>query len=204
MKALLCCVPIAASLMLVQATAVADTFVCEAAKKRAKVGVYSGNAVQVTADEQSQECRFSVNGATVGSPPRDRIVAALNTISSGGMSQLVRRGDVGMLAYALLGASPQTAISRELDLLLRNNAQALAACFENLEILKVGFAANLPSNQMFCRVSEKRRSEDRVGLGALMSVQNDLPQLELGVREGTFHHFLFVPIRYRERLPPLQ
>ena len=48
---------------------------CNVVKKLAKAGHYSLDTVNVTADKDNNICSFSVNGATVDSPPQADVIA---------------------------------------------------------------------------------------------------------------------------------
>lgn len=93
---------------------------CTAARQLAKVGHYSWDTVNVTADEDNEVCSFSINGATVDSPPQEDVIEALRsflgTTSSPG-SFFGEEGffaeeeiDTDALALLLLASSPITQI----------------------------------------------------------------------------------------------
>ncbi len=167
------------------------TYECDAAKERAKVAVYLRNEVSITADRDLKECRFSVNGATVGSPPSDLIYAGLRLIARQQMSGAVERGEIAPLAYALLAAAPVVEIPDKLWEMLNESKYELAKCFGEYEAGSHEFVTAM--DDIVCRIVPRTESS-RVLEGGLVRVTTSGPELQLAVRVGGFEHYIFVPL----------
>jgi hypothetical protein len=188
-------------------SAVAKTYWCDASKKDAAVGISDRAAVNVVAHRDSQECRFSVNGETVGSPPRELVINAHNVLRSDGGREI--KSALDALAYALLAASPLREIPSQLRTSLQEEIGSIDKCFQ---ALRTGEAGTYVSKaQIFCRVIARGESAS-VGFGnGTVRVQptrpDSPPQLALGVLlEKSMEHYLFLPQQYAfpGALPPLQ
>ena len=176
----------------------ADRYDCEAVANSARLGVYGTNAVSIAVDSGRKECRFSVNGATTGSPRLDLVLKGLNAIAAKSMRRLINEGDLEPLANLLLAPTRFEGVPGDLMTLLRKISNELADCFVAYEEPVIGFAKR--TDQLSCSVVPPRR--DTVKIGRL-SVVNDAPQLQLMVVFQEQDLFLFVPIKYREGMPPI-
>lgn len=108
----------------------AKTYRCEASPKIASIGVSDNASVSITEDYQNQECRFSVNGEPVGSPPRDMVIGAQNTLRAGGGKDI--KSSLNQLGLAILASSPLPTVPDELTAALQMNVDALQKCFDAL------------------------------------------------------------------------
>ncbi len=108
----------------------AKTYRCEASPKIAAIGVSDNASVSITEDYQNQECRFSVNGEPVGSPPREMVIGAQNTLRAGGGKNI--KDNLNQLGLAILASSPLPAVPPDLSVMLQSNADALQKCFDAL------------------------------------------------------------------------
>jgi hypothetical protein len=178
----------------------ADRYDCTAVANGARLGVFRNNAVNVVIDSGRRECRFAVNGATAGSPPLDRVLEGFNAIADKSIVGLLRDGKREPLANVLLAASRLEGVPGTLLTLLSDFSEGLLNCFMNFVDGKTGFAAN-KGDLMSCAVVEPRREVVRI---RHLSVVNDGPQLQLMVVLDEQILFLFVPLNYRQGLPPLR
>ena len=176
----------------------ADRYDCEAVVNGARLGVFRNNAVNVVIDSGRKECRFSVNGATAGSPPLDGILEGLNKIADKSIVGMLRDGRSEPLANVLLAASRQDGVPGDLLTRLRD-FKDVVNCFSDFADGKIGFVSK--GDSMSCAVVGPRREVVRIGE---LSVVNDGPQLQLMVVFGEETLFLFVPLNYRQGLPPLR
>src|SRR5215475_11171935 len=93
-------------------SALADTYSCgDPPDKLAKVGVSSSSSVSMTQDKSAKECRISVNGVTVGSPPQNQVLQAVNQFRNRGIAlqEIESRGIdnyLNSLALILMAAAP--------------------------------------------------------------------------------------------------
>lgn len=201
-------VAIAACLLSLPAeNAIAKTYWCDASKKDAAVGISDRAAVNVVAHRDGQECRFSANGETVGSPPRDLVIDAHNVLRKGGSIDI--KSSLDSLAYALLAASPLKEIPSELRTSLQEDTGAIDKCFQALRASEAG--TYVSKARFFCRVIARGENAS-FGFGnGTVRVQptrpDSPPQLVLGVLlEKSMEHYLFLPQLYAApgALPPLQ
>jgi hypothetical protein len=83
---------------------------CIAVDQIATVFHYEVDAVALTELKDERECRFSVNFAPAGSPPRELVFAGLRRIFDGTMDELPsgEAPEPHPLAYVLLAAAPQS------------------------------------------------------------------------------------------------
>jgi hypothetical protein len=188
------------TLLATTCSAYADRYSCDAVVNGAQLGVFRNNAVSVAIDFGKRECRFSVNGATVGSPPLDRVLQGLNAIADGKMLGLLRESNREPLAYALLAASRLDGVPSILLTRLRDFSEELVHCFSDFYERKIGLLVS-KGDSTRCTVIGPRREIARIGQ---LLIVNDGPQLQLMVvlEDQTLH--LFVPLNYRQGLPPLQ
>jgi hypothetical protein len=187
--------------MLAGSTARADVYSCTAAKERAKTGVHPGNAVATTSDVAKKECRFSVNGASTGSPPLDRVFGAFNLVIGKSMTPRLATGDVTSLAYLLISASAETEPPGDLLGILRRRDKSLALCFEEFE-KGVREKAWIDDDNLLCRAMGKERVLVRLrGADHGIEVASGTELLVVGVAHRGAHHFLFVPPDYRQGRP---
>lgn len=178
---------------IVPSVAAADskTFECDAAKERATVGVYEVTEVSITADRDKRQCFFSVNGATVGSPPPDQIIVGLRAIARREMSGLLEKEDIAPLAYALLAAAPVREIPEKLLQILKNSIKQLVECFQAYENEKTKFRT--ATDNLVCQIVPRTESA-RVLAEGLVRVTNSRPELQFAVRNDGFEHYLFVSL----------
>jgi hypothetical protein len=201
---------LAAAVSLAPVDAKTKTYLCDASPRQAAVGVAAGAAVSTTADRANSECRFSVNGEPVGSPPRDLVINAYNVLRSGQALQRIQSGDVDVLAFALLASSPLREVPNNLVGLLRRYREGLVRCFVSLGEGKT--VVRIVSDQnLFCSIFAPTSDGVTVGFGNNNTIRiqpttpNDPPQLVLGYAADKLETFLFVPLSYISgSLPPLR
>jgi len=111
----------------------AETYNCTAATNRAKVGSSRSNEVGITSDSGKKECRFSINGAPVGSPPQSAVVAGLNALITGDAVTMMTKGDLEPIANLLISSSEEKSPSPALLGILREHASELAKCFSTFK-----------------------------------------------------------------------
>lgn len=129
----------------------ADRYDCEAVASSARLLVFRNDAVSVVIDGARKECRFSVNGATSGSPPLDKVLEGLNAIADKSIVGLLRDGRREPLANVLLAVSRLDGVPGNLLSLLRDFSQELASCFSDFADGKIGFFY-MKENLMSCAV----------------------------------------------------
>lgn len=189
------------TVMLAATSAEAETFACHAATNKAKVGIRSGSEVGITADYRNQECRFSVNGAPVGSPPEKDVMAGLELVRNGDMSRVIQKGDVMPLAMILLSSSSDIEAPQELVSVLKAKAGPLAQCFDD-------FTANrlepgkypIREADVICGALAKQSEQIKLSLGKGVEVasRGDDPILVVAVarQSAKVEHFVFFTRAY--------
>ena len=104
---------------------------CSAVKELAKAGHYSFDTVNVTADVDNDVCSFSVNGATVDSPPQMDVINALESligkVTTPGSFFTQQQTDLNALALLLLASSPVVDIDEMVSFLSEYESE-LAVC----------------------------------------------------------------------------
>lgn len=177
----------------------ATTYWCDASKKNAALAVSVNSAVSITADRSNEECRYSINGETVGSPPRPLVINAHNLLRKSEMTKEINSGNVDPLAYALLASSPLQQIPEALRSILQKHAKNLEACLNALKVNARGTFVSDPS--LACRVVATGQAS-AIGFGkGEIRVQPTTPNndalLVLGtVGDRALEHYLFVPMFY--------
>jgi hypothetical protein len=195
----------AAALIATATTANAKTYRCEASPKRALLGLSAFLAVSITEDTSNQECRFSVNGEPVGSPPRALVIGAYNVFRSGEAARGAAKWDT--FAYSLLASSPGDSVPGRLRDLLEKYSGELTKCVSSLAGGQPG--TYVSDSELVCRVERGDGDTQTIGFGGggiqvRPTTPNDPPQLVLGYNGGTLRHYLFIPMTYvTGRLPPL-
>lgn len=123
-------------MMIAASTSVAKTYECEAVDSIAKLGISPVSAVTVSADEDADECKFSVNGAKVGSPPQEQISEAFERLLN---SRLIfsDQFDTNGIAALLLAAGPDDTTD-SLASLLADVEQPLVDCIGDLNTRDIG------------------------------------------------------------------
>jgi len=182
----------------------AKTYWCDASKKDAAVGITDSAAVSITADRRNQECRFSVNGETVGSPPRELVIGAHNALRNGSLPD--GKGDD--LAYALLASSPLKEIPTQLRTALQAYSGEIQGCFGALRSGTPG--RYVSKDNVLCQVIPSGEPAI-VGFGrgdirVHPTSPNAPPQLVLAVNiDNSIEQYLFIPQIYISgTLRPLQ
>jgi hypothetical protein len=178
--------------------AIADQYYCDAVANGARLGVYRTNAVNVAIDSGKKECRFSVNGATTGSPPIDLILSGLNGIAARKMESMIADNDLAPLANLLLAPTRFDGVPNKLFELLKAASNELSGCFTAWSKSEIGFRTE--KSGMSCSVVPPRKETLKI---RRLSVVNDSPQLQLIVIFEEHDLFLFVPVGYRQGFPPL-
>lgn len=83
---------------------------CAAVAETSLVGFFDFDTVTIAADPLGRICRFSVNGATAGSPPQEDVSAAYDSLlgEGGGRAGSLGSGemDIDALATLMLAAGP--------------------------------------------------------------------------------------------------
>lgn len=109
-------------ILMVHEHAHARKYECEAVSSKALLGASYWDVVVISADESDKVCKFSVNGASAGSPPQEELFSAYTGLfgGPGGQSGAFRnlpniiRDDPGMgslvelLSTMILAAGPDT------------------------------------------------------------------------------------------------
>jgi hypothetical protein len=193
--------------MLWAVSANAQTYSCDAAKNQAKVGVRPGNEVAVTMDYRHQECRFSVNGTPVGSPPLATILAGLGQLIDGSMVKQLQSGDVRSLALVLLSAARETEPPADLVATLGREAKSLARCVEDFLGNKLGPGQFMVrSDSVICGLlpADSINVKPGVGSGVTVAPSGEAPRggilaIAVARKEAGIDHFLFVPRSYVPR-----
>lgn len=188
------------SLVLAASSALGEVYTCTAASNRAKVGASSGSEVGITSDTDKKECRFSVNGATVGSPPFSAIVAGMNAIIGGKAASMLRNREVEPIANLLISSSEHKVPSRELLDVLRQNSDELAKCLESF----MGSVERIfvSKDNVFCGAAK----DGAIPIsGKTVSISDSRGIHVLAVSPSkNLTHFLFYPAAFRNgQLIPL-
>lgn len=109
---------------------------CKAVKKLAKVAVRDRDTVTVSADEEKDICRFSVNGAVADSPPREQVRKAYQTLITQPrgvpFSRSLSQTNLSSLTSLLLAAGPDKNVDAVTNI-LRNQYSLIKDCTESLE-----------------------------------------------------------------------
>jgi len=114
-----------------------ETVTCNAVKRSAKAGHYPSDVVGLTIVDSGPECRFAINGASVGSPPPGLILGGINSVISGRAVSDIGNKDLKPLAYALLAASPDNELSQDLLRILEGEIDLFARCLARLDTRQV-------------------------------------------------------------------
>lgn len=189
------------SIMLAATQVEAETFTCDAATNKAKVGIRSGNEVGVTADYNNHECRFSVNGAPVGSPPEKDVMLGLEHVRNGTMSGVIQKGDVMPLAMILLSSSSDTRAPADLVSMLKTKAGPLAQCFDDFteNRLEPG-KYPIRNAEIICGALAQQSEAIRLSFGKGLEVasRGNYPILVVAVarKSAKVEHFVFFTRAY--------
>jgi hypothetical protein len=177
-----------------------ETVACKAVNKLAKVGVFEGTVVGLTIIDRGPECRFSINGADVGSPPYQQVLSGINSIIGGRIVDDVRSGRFDGIAFALLAASPDTSIQSDLSEILRSERRVLEDCFRRTDVrdLPPISSSNFGSRRLICgRVdpvsSGSREIDVRAGGDRPITLSFSRPVLVIGVSRSNQSNYLVVP-----------
>ena len=166
----------------------ADTYSCEdPPDKRAKVGVSSASTVSITQDKSAKECRMSVNGATVGSPPQDQVLNAINRFRAQGeaLREIQGRGIEGYLTslgLVLMASAPVSQVPQDVVRELQNARRTLDECFRRL-----GESTSITTRRwdgnVACRVFQPPRNEAEArDLDRSFGVAISSPTIEISVK----------------------
>lgn len=179
-----------------------DTFTCsDPPDKIAKVGVNSGNSVQITKDKKEKACSFSINGASVNSPPQARITEGINQFTKGlPILRELDQKNVRPLAYLLLAGAPVQEIPKEVEGALTQASHLLRSCIQDFFY---GKAAVFESGRLKCttwrRLETENAQEEQL---RMFGVAVSIPTLEISLQWGDrFASRLFIPIT-RSSVPP--
>ncbi len=174
---------------------------CRVVDHLALVGYNDWNIVSLTAKEDKKECRFSVDGASAGSPPQEKLDAAVNAMvgNSRGRSPLLDQPeiDVVSLATLLVAAGPDTD-AREMAGLLSSFSEPLAKCrdavFEG-NTIPLSFPGQFP---VTCGLYAPRGSGQLFEIGPFRStVQGELSRFRFVVvtRRENLWNLVSIPLR---------
>ena len=174
------------------------TYHCDAAEREAIVGTFKARKVAAYLNYEDEECRFSIDGAPVGSPPLELILSGLNAIDDGAMSGIIASDGVELLANVMMAAAPVSSALSEVVAVLEEHTGDITNCFKALEaqdIVGDVIRAVADSSPIAVPTSEPfdllpAREAERQGL----RVVGQQPQLQLAVASGNSEYFLFVPV----------
>jgi hypothetical protein len=171
----------------------ADEVSCDAVRTVSKLGINRANRVGTSADSNAQVCRFSIDGAGVGSPPQESVMKALDMIDKQKMRELLANKDVDALAFALLAASSDKAVPQELRRILSDSAKDIGECFAAFDQHKPSYDG-LSGDDVMCKVVPGG-STAAPKLHGRQSVQfaRSLPSILVGAAVGSVQHYLSVP-----------
>jgi hypothetical protein len=174
-----------------------DTYHCDAAEREAIVGAFKNRKVAAYSNYEDEECRFSIDGAPVGSPPLGVILSGLDAIDRGEMSGIIASDGVELLANVMMAAAPVSSAPSEVVDLLEEFVDSVIECFKALEAQEVVGDVIVAEN-LLCRVAVPTsepfdlfpaREAGRQGV----RVVGQQPQLQLAVASDKSEYFLFVP-----------
>ena len=121
---------VALFLCVLHSAVIAKTYECEAVDEESKLGISPRSTVAVSADEDEKECKFSVNGAKVSSPPQRLISQASETLLLG-RRLFSNNWTNDQLAALLLSAGPDTAINT-MSRILGSARTPIQSCIQSL------------------------------------------------------------------------
>ncbi|MGH6900098.1 MAG: hypothetical protein ACREJ5_26690 [Geminicoccaceae bacterium] len=178
-----------------------ETYYCDAAEREAIVGAFKTRKVAAYLNYEDAECRFSIDGAPVGSPPLEVILSGLDAIDGGEMSGIIASDGVELLANVMMAAAPVSSAPSEVVDLLEEFVDSVTECFKALEAQEV-VGDVIAAENLLCRVAVPTgepfdlfpaREAGRQGL----RVVGQQPQLQLAVAFDNSEYFLFVPVTSR-------
>ncbi len=176
----------------------AKTYECKAVDEISMLGISPRAAVSISADEEENECKFSVNGAKVGSPPQQQISEAFNRNLFEGRQLFSGQFDATGIAAMMLAAGPDDTTDAVSAILDASESEILT-CISNLQARTPG-SADGPSVNEFA-------SGDGSGICAVVGSggfefgpitfrydENDaIPILLLFLKRGTVTNLLAIP-----------
>ncbi|SLN34233.1 hypothetical protein ROA7450_01525 [Roseovarius albus] len=115
----------------------AKTYECDAVESIAMLGISPRSPVSISADEDEDECKFSVNGAKVGSPPQEQISDAFNRLLFQDRLLFSGQFDATALAAMMLAAGPDDSTD-EVSSLLSDAETEISGCISDLEMRAPG------------------------------------------------------------------
>jgi len=184
--------PLAIALLVFSNTAsFAKTYECKAADEISKLGISSRSTVAVSADEDEQICKFSVNGAKVSSPPQELIAQAFDT--------LIRRealfsdqSNPDLLAALILSAGPDTDIQDMSDI-VQGASSEISSCIRNLlEVQATAIDFGSFDAQGLCVVTVNEPVEFGSVLFHFDEI-NPIPTMLLFIQRGSLTNLLAIP-----------
>jgi len=174
------------------------TVACKAVNKVAKVGTFEGTVVSITIIEKEPECRFSINGAEVGSPPTSSVINGINSLIRGSAGNDVSNERFDLIAFALLAASPDTSVGQDLLQLLRNEKSTLSECLRQTPPVGIPSLPTRNDRRLICgRVDGDVKSPEvnvKVGSGSAITLGLIEPVLVIGAARDRQTHYLVIPI----------
>lgn len=176
----------------------AETYTCTAATNLAKVGAPKTSEVGVTSDTGKKECRFSINGAAVGSPPRAAVLEGLNAVITGKAVLMLDSGDVRAIANLLLSSSDQRSPDAALISVLRENSKDLARCLASFKGRVKG--AVISKADIFCGGVTKGAIPIGGGSTVILGESQGMHVLAVSPSKGVVH-YVFFPPDYRQGKP---
>lgn len=109
----------------------AKTYECDAVDNEAKLGISPRSTVAVSADEDDRECKFSVNGAKVSSPPQQQITQAFVALLTNRLLFSGSNWTNDQLAALVLSAGPDTTVNT-MSQILGSARPQIRSCIESL------------------------------------------------------------------------
>lgn len=172
---------------------------CTAVQELAKAGHYSSDTVNVTADDDNDVCSFSVNGATVDSPPQADVINALDSligsVTSPGSFFTQQQTDIEALALLLLASSPVVNIDEMVSFLSQHGSE-LAGC-RDASLQHTSLPLDGANDTRFsCAVYPRGSSGLLYSFGPISGLAQDPAfhtQVVIGARPASMWHLLSFP-----------
>lgn len=187
---------------------------CDAVDEIAKIAVRDYDTVTVSADRDNRICRFSVNGATVGSPPREQVRQAYSSlIWNNGEPGIIYRDDLSQknvpaLASLLLAAGPDSDVT-EMAQVLEEQYELILECksklFQGSPFTKNIVSSIVGDANVSCDVMSTDYSNIEITVGPVTirtipvtrpdtgETEPPVPQMVLAVQRGSGWVVLSVP-----------
>jgi len=176
-----------------------NTKECEAVDSLSVVGFHDFDTVAMAADEDDRECRFSINGATAGSPPQEEVSAAFRQLIGGfgapGSFLASREIDFEALALLMLAAGPDRDAGELVEILSEFSFEiddCRNAASDNATVV------SQTDDDFFCAAFGAGSQPDNPRFGPASGRFDgplSVPRFEIAVRRGGLVNYLSFPLR---------